>query len=69
MKRAPGVRSQKTKNPGAPWSQSSRKTRRRNEANERAELRAQRSAKAQLALADKRPGESKRERARLRGTP
>lgn len=72
MRRAPGVKSQKTKNPGAPWSQSSRQARRRSDAIARKEQRSWRTSRDQLALLDAKLGKgvgATRERARLAGAP
>jgi hypothetical protein len=59
------TKSRKTKNPGAPWSQSSRKARRRAEAELRAAKRATRTDVEQLDLIRERLGESRREMKRL----
>lgn len=63
-----GVRSQKTKNPRAPWSQSSRRAQRRAEAIARAEACAKLTSVERLAKLDAKLGAhvgAKRERVRL----
>lgn len=55
----------KSLNPGNPLSPSSRKAGARATAKERAEARAKLSTAEKLALLKSRPGESKKERARL----
>lgn len=57
----------KSKNPGAPHSATSRREHRQKEAQERQVARDARTTKEQLALIEKRRGESKREQTRIQG--